>query len=112
MAATATRTSSTDDIRLDDYLDDKLQYTTDLASLDDLLASVEAQHIQLQSQLDSATRSLTLAHQSSAERQAALQTQIDDFQSLQHDIDLRLRIVQQSDAPDEAIRRLEAPLRR
>lgn len=99
-------------MRLDDYLDDKLQYTTDLDSLDDLLASVEGQRAQLQSQLDDATRSLNIARQSSDERQASLQRQIDDFQALQRDIDLRLQIVSASDAPDEAIHRLEGPMHR
>lgn len=113
MATTAQlpyRTSSSDDMRLDDYLDDKLQYTTDLDSLDDLLASVEEQRVQLQSQLDDATRSLSVARQSTEERQASLQKQIDDFQALQQHIDVRLQIVAQSDAPDEAIRRLEEPM--
>lgn len=107
---TSFRSSSSDDMRLDDYLDDKLQYTTDLDNLDDLLASVEEQRAQLQSQLDSATSSLSTARQSTDERQAALQSQIDSFQTLQRDIDLRLQIVAASDAPDEAIHRLEAPL--
>lgn len=105
-------TSSSDDMRLDDYLDDKLQYTTDLENLDDLLASVEEQRAQLQSQLDEATRSLSTARQSSDERQASLQKQIDDFQALQRDIDIRLQIVAASDAPDEAIRRLEGPMQK
>ncbi|CAN8105034.1 unnamed protein product [Discula destructiva] len=111
MAVAAFRTSSGDDMRLDDYLDDKLQYTTDLDSLDNLLASVEEQRSQLQSQLDDAVKSLSVARQSSDERQASLQKQIDDFQALQRHIDIRLQIVQQSDAPDEAIRRLEGPMK-
>lgn len=106
------RTTSSDDIRLDDYLDDKLQYATDLEGLDELLASVEGQRAQLQSQLDDATRSLDRARQSSDDRQASLQRQLDDFQALQRDIDLRLQIVAASDAPDEAIRRLEGPMHR
>lgn len=115
MATTAPkpfRSSSSDDMRLDDYLDDKLQYTTDLENLDDLLASVEGQRAQLQSQLDDATRSLEFARQSSDQRQASLQKQIDDFQALQRDIDIRLQIVAASDAPDEAIQRLEAPMQK
>ncbi|PSR90900.1 RINT-1 family protein [Coniella lustricola] len=99
-------------MRLDDYLDDKLQYAADLDNLDDLLASVEEQRLQLQSQLDDASKSLQSARQSADERQASLQQQIDDFQALQQDIDLRLQIVAASDAPDEAIQRLEAPMRR
>jgi hypothetical protein len=100
------------DIRLEDYLDDKLQSSTDLDGLDGLLASVEVQRSQLQAQLDDATRELDEARRVSAERQAALARQIDDFQGLQHTIDVRLRIVATSDAPDEAIRRLEAPMKK
>ncbi|KAF3763655.1 hypothetical protein M406DRAFT_279700 [Cryphonectria parasitica EP155] len=81
-----------------------------MENLDDLLASVEEQRAQLQSQLDDAARSLTTARQSADERQASLQQQIDDFQALQRDIDVRLQIVAASDAPDEAIQRLEGPM--
>ncbi|KAK2608003.1 hypothetical protein N8I77_006641 [Diaporthe amygdali] len=101
---------SSDDVRLDDYLDDKLQSTVDLDNLDELLASVEEQHVQLQSQLDDASQALEVARQSADQRQASLQKQIDDFQSLQRSIDVRLQIVSSSDAPDEAIRRLEGPM--
>lgn len=99
------------DIRVEDYLDDKLQSTTDFEDLDTLLSSVEYQHSQLQSQLDDATRELEEARRSAEDRQAALMTQIDEFQSLQKSIDVRLEIIAQSDAPDEAIRRLEAPMK-
>jgi hypothetical protein len=98
------------DIRLEDFLDDKLQSTTDLDNLDTLLASVEYQRSQLQSQLDDASKELDLARQSASDRQSALAKQMSDFESLQHSIDVRLQIVAASDAPDEAIRRLEGPL--
>lgn len=39
------------DIRVDDYLNDKLQTESDFADLDSLIASVETQHIQLQEQV-------------------------------------------------------------
>ncbi|EAA30678.1 hypothetical protein GE21DRAFT_10443 [Neurospora crassa] len=99
------------DIRVEDYLDDKLQSTTDFDHLDTLLNSVEHQRSQLQSQLDNATKELEEARRSSAERQAALAAQIDEFQKLQQSIDVRLKIVAASDAPDEAIRRLEQPMK-
>ncbi|KAH8880360.1 hypothetical protein GQ53DRAFT_891306 [Thozetella sp. PMI_491] len=99
------------DIRLDDYLDDKIQSTADLESLDDLLASVEYQRSQLQSQLDNASKELEEARKSSEERQAALASQIDEFQKLQESIDVRLESVAASDAPNAAIRRLESPMK-
>lgn len=43
--------SSEDDIRLDDYLNDKLQTAADFQDLDSLIASVEEQRSQLQSQV-------------------------------------------------------------
>ncbi|KAK4664941.1 uncharacterized protein QC763_509030 [Podospora pseudopauciseta] len=98
------------DIRLEDYLDDKLQSTTDFDHLDTLLSSVEHQRSQLQSQLDDATAALAQARQSESDRQNALMAQIDEFQSLQSSIDVRLQIIASSDAPDEAIKRLEAPM--
>ncbi|KAK4098701.1 hypothetical protein N658DRAFT_499155 [Parathielavia hyrcaniae] len=99
------------DIRVEDYLDDKLQSTTDFEQLDTLVSSVEHQRSQLQSQLDHATRELDEARRSSADRSAALAAQMADFDALQQSIDVRLRIIAQSDAPDDAIRRLEPPMR-
>lgn len=99
------------DIRLEDYLDDKLQSTTDLDGLDSLLASVEHQRNQLQSQLDDAAKELEEARKSSSDRQMALSGQIEQFQALQKSIDVRLQILATSDAPDEAIRRLEQPMK-
>ena len=39
------------DIRVDDYLNDKLQTASDFANLDSLIANVETQRIQLQDQV-------------------------------------------------------------
>jgi RAD50-interacting protein 1 len=99
------------DIRVEDFLDDKLQSTTDFEELDNLLSAVETQRTQLQSQLDTASAELAAARQTSAERQASLTTQIANFKKLQQSIDVRKRIIESSDAPDEAIRRLEQPMK-
>lgn len=99
------------DIRVEDYLDDKLQSPTDFEHLDTLLSSIELQRSQLQSQLDDASRELESARRSTADRHASLMAQIDEFQALQKSIDVRLQIVAASDAPDEAIRRLEPPMK-
>jgi hypothetical protein len=99
------------DIRVEDYLDDKLQSTTDFEHLDTLLSSVEYQRSQLQSQLDDASRELDEARKSSADRSGALLAQMDEFQALQKSIDVRLQIIAESDAPDDAIRRLEPPMK-
>ncbi|KAL2023706.1 hypothetical protein VTK56DRAFT_1420 [Thermocarpiscus australiensis] len=99
------------DARVEDYLDDKLQSTTDFEHLDTLLSSIEHQRSQLQSQLDHATRELDEARRSAHDRHAALMAQIDEFNALQKSIDVRLRIIAESDAPDDAIRRLEPPMK-
>ncbi|ETS83986.1 hypothetical protein PFICI_05862 [Pestalotiopsis fici W106-1] len=99
------------DIRLEDYLDDKLQSTTDLDNLDSFLANIEVQRSQLQAQLDDATQELEEVRRSAEDRQGGLIRQIDEFQELQHSIDTRLQIIAASDAPDDAIRRLEGPMK-
>jgi hypothetical protein len=111
-ATTLTRSHSMEpDIRLEDYLDDKLQSTADLDSLDSLLASIEVQRSQLQAQLNDATQELEEVRRSAEDRQGGIVKQIDEFQKLQHSIDVRLRIVATSEAPDEAIQRLEGPMK-
>ncbi|KAL7619613.1 hypothetical protein AAE478_010154 [Parahypoxylon ruwenzoriense] len=99
------------DIRLEDYLDDKLQSTTDFESLDTLLANVEVQRSQLQAQLDHATRELQDARRAAEDRQGGIARSIEDFMQLQESIDARLKIVAESNAPEEAIRRLERPMK-
>ncbi|KAI0506376.1 RINT-1 family protein [Xylaria bambusicola] len=99
------------DIRLEDYLDDKLQSTADFENLDNLIASVEVQRSQLQTQLDDAVRELEEARRSAQDRQGGLSKSISEFRSLQESIDARLQIVANSTAPDEAIQRLEGPMK-
>ncbi|OTA81841.1 hypothetical protein M434DRAFT_204609 [Hypoxylon sp. CO27-5] len=99
------------DIRLEDYLDDKLQSTADFENLDTLLASVEVQRSQLQTQLDDATRELEDARRAAQDHQGGLARSIQEFYQLQESIDVRLKIVAESTAPDEAIRRLERPMK-
>ncbi|KAK8123832.1 hypothetical protein PG999_003750 [Apiospora kogelbergensis] len=94
--ATLTRAQSMEpDIRLEDYLDDKLQSVTDLENLDNLLASVEQQRVQLQTQLDGAAQELEDVRRSAQDRQGGLAKQIEDFEQLQQSIDLRLQIMGQ-----------------
>ena len=111
-ATTFARSQSIEpDIRLEDYLDDKLQSAADFENLDSLIANVEVQRTQLQEQLDHATRELEDARRSAQDRQGGLVQSIREFEELQQSIDLRLRIVAESDAPDDAIRRLDGPMK-
>jgi hypothetical protein len=98
------------DIRLDDYLADKLQTNADFANLDTLLASVEAQHAQLQAQLEKAELRLSEARKSSADHTSSILEQTQEFKRQHNDIDRRLKIVTASDAPDEAIQKFKTPL--
>ncbi|CAH0019161.1 unnamed protein product [Clonostachys rhizophaga] len=100
------------DNRVEDYLDDKLQSTTDLDSLDELLANVELQRNQLQTQLDDAVKQLEEARHTAEGRKASLAARIEEFQELQESIDRREAIAVASDAPDQAIARLQAPMKK
>ncbi|TFB07075.1 RAD50-interacting protein 1 [Trichoderma ghanense] len=99
------------DTRVEDYLEDKLQSTADLDNLDELLNNVELQRNQLQSQLDDAVKQLDEARRIAEERQAELQTRISEFNDMQESIDKRIQIAAASDAPSEAIARLQKPMK-
>lgn len=100
------------DTRVEDYLDDKLQAPADLDALDELLASVELQRNQLQSQLDDAVKDLEQARRTTEDRGDTLQIRIDEFNALQTSIDERVHIAAASDAPSEAIARLQRPMQK
>lgn len=100
------------DIRVEDFLDDKLQSTTDLENLDSLIANVEVQRSQLQTQLDNAIKQLDEARRTAGNRQSSLAQRIQDFQDLQHSIDIRVKIAAASDAPNQAIARLQQPMKK
>ena len=100
------------DIRVEDFLDDKLQSTTDLDDLDSLLANVEIQRNQLQTQLDNAVKELEEARRTADDRQGSLLARIDEFQKLQQSIDVRVQIAAASDAPNQAIARLQKPMKK
>ena len=100
------------DSRVEDYLDDKFQSTTDLDNLDELLANVEIQRNQLQSQLDDAVKELEEARRTADGRQGSLKERIEDFQKLQQSIDTRVKIAAASDAPSQAIARLQKPMKK
>lgn len=100
------------DLRVEDFLDDKLQSTADLDTLDELLSNVETQRNQLQSQLDDAIKELEKARNITDDRNESLQKQIDEFNELQTSIDTRVQIAAASDAPSEAIARLQQPMKK
>jgi len=120
------------DIRVDDFLEDKLQTNLDFESLDDLLASVEAQRVQLQEQVKEPSvnldemliksitnSSIQLQDAASALEKAKVEAESHaglilqntaDFNAQQGKINKRLLIVTTSDAPDEAIQNFIGPM--
>ncbi|CAK7208387.1 hypothetical protein SCUCBS95973_000085 [Sporothrix curviconia] len=99
------------DPRLEDYLDDKLQSTADLDTLDALLQGVNVQHSQLQAQLDDAARALDTARDDAARQRTSLQAAIAEFDSLEEDIQRRLAVANaEGAAPEAVVQRLTAPM--
>lgn len=93
------------DIRVEDFLDDKLQSAADLEDLTSLLANVEVQRNQLQSQLDGAIQELEEARRNAYDRQDVIAERIQDFQKLQESIANRQQVAASTEAPDQAIAR-------
>ncbi|KAH7154929.1 TIP-1 family-domain-containing protein [Dactylonectria estremocensis] len=104
--------SASFDIRVEDFLDDKLQSATDLEDLDSLLANVELQRNQLQSQLDNAVKELEEARRTADDRQGSLTARIDEFEKLQESIIARQQVGALTDGPDQAIARLREPMKK
>lgn len=96
--------------RVADYLDDKLQTSADLDSLDALLATVTAQHGLLKHQLDAAQRDLHQAQHAAHAHDARLAQRAHAFRRAQADIDRRLMVIAASETSDDALPRLEAVL--
>ncbi len=97
-------------MRVHDFLDDKLQTSGDLESLDELLASITTQHGLLKQQLDDAQRDLHDAKHAQRDHHAQLQQRAAAFAREQNDIDRRLMVMTASDTSDEAVPRFEAVL--
>ena len=100
------------DVRVQDYLDDKLQSTADLESLDTLLEAVRNSQQLLKQQLDVAKREHDSTARETEQHAQSLQTRGRAFQKDQHDIDQRLLIVTQSETSDEAVQKFEASMER
>jgi RAD50-interacting protein 1 len=95
------------DVRVGDYLDDKLQTLADLESLDSLLINVRNQQSLLQRQLKDARKDLQDARNASTEHGSSVNARVQKFHREQRDIDQRLLVVTNSDTSDDAMRRFE-----
>ncbi|KAK4549266.1 hypothetical protein LTR36_007725 [Oleoguttula mirabilis] len=100
------------DVRVQDYLDDKLQSSADLETLDSLLETVKNQQDLLKRQLDDARRDHADAKRKSEQHHGSLRQKAQAFQKEQGDIDRRLLIVTQSETSDDAVQKFEASMER
>lgn len=95
------------DVRVGDFLNDKLQTLSDFDTLDSLLASVQSQQALLQQQLQDAESDLKAAQDASSSRASEARSKAAAFEKQQADIDRRLLIITQSDTADDAVERFE-----
>ncbi|EMD00111.1 hypothetical protein BAUCODRAFT_365546 [Baudoinia panamericana UAMH 10762] len=96
------------DIRVQDYLDDKLQSLADLETVDTLLETVKHQQELLKRQLLDARRDQEIAVQEADEHVRNVRQLGSQFQKEQAGVDHRLLMVTQSETSDEAVRKFEA----
>lgn len=92
---------------MEDYLNDKIQVSSDLENLDSLLSSLCAQQELQRRQLAEAQEALSNATKASNDHAEATRKRAEAFNEQQVDIDRRLKAITQSDVSDEAVRRFE-----
>ncbi|KAK5132871.1 hypothetical protein LTR08_008587 [Meristemomyces frigidus] len=100
------------DVRVQDYLDDKLQSSADLETLDSLLEKVKSQQEILKKQLDEARQDHEHAKRKSEQHHDSTRQKAQAFQKGQGDIDRRLLVVTRSETSDDAVRTFEASMER
>nr|POF15292.1 rad50-interacting protein 1 [Quercus suber] len=100
------------DARVQDYLDDKIQSTADLETLNALLGTVKHQQDLLKQQLAEARRDHANAQREAEEHTRAIRNKAETFQQRQGDIDTQLLIITQSETSDEAVQKFEASMER
>ncbi|KAH9824518.1 RINT-1 / TIP-1 family [Teratosphaeria destructans] len=100
------------DVRVQDYLDDRLQNSADLETLNILLENVKNQQQLLKQQLDDAKRDHSAAEQEAERHAHAVRQKARGFQKEQSDIDRRLLTVTQSETSDQAVAKFEASMER
>ncbi|QSZ31330.1 hypothetical protein DSL72_000893 [Monilinia vaccinii-corymbosi] len=97
-------------IRVEDYLNDKIQITADLGNLSSLLDNVELKKRQLDEQLKDAKAKLAEAKRASANHTSSMTQKTQAFDRQQEDLRVRMMMVVSSQTPEEAVRRLEGPM--
>ncbi|KAI4759212.1 hypothetical protein E4T52_08587 [Aureobasidium sp. EXF-3400] len=110
MALDDYRRNQDNDVRLVDFLDDKLQAFADFDSLDSLLDSVKAQQDLLKQQLVDARNDHNVAQQASDQHATSIKQKGAAFQRDQQDLDRRLQLVTQSETSDDALQKFESSM--
>ncbi|KAJ5235570.1 uncharacterized protein N7469_004738 [Penicillium citrinum] len=110
--APSTLLSSHERTRVEDYLNDKIQVTPDLESLDSLLSNLRAQQDLQRKQLAEAQEALSNATKASIDHAEATRKSAEAFAEEQTDINRRLKAITQSETSDEAVHRLEKSIER
>ncbi|KXL42943.1 hypothetical protein M433DRAFT_149929 [Acidomyces richmondensis BFW] len=100
------------DIRVNDYLDDRLQSLADLESLDTLIESVKTQQHLLKQQLNQARQDHAAAEQDVEQHRHSVREKAQIFQKEQSDIDHKLLFTSQSETSDEAVKKFETSMER
>ncbi|KAI4165025.1 MAG: hypothetical protein LQ342_001301 [Letrouitia transgressa] len=97
-------------IRIEDYLNDKIQTYADLANIDSVLENVTHQQSLLKQQLQKAELELENALKASQEHSTRILHQAQEFSAQQADIDRRLLELTGSQTSDNAIEKFNADL--
>ncbi|ATZ47313.1 hypothetical protein BCIN_02g06050 [Botrytis cinerea B05.10] len=97
-------------IRVEDWLNDKVQTTADMTDLSSLLENVEAKQRQLEEQLKDAKTKLAEAKISAANHTSSMTQKNQAFEQQQEDLRARMMILTSSDTPEEAVQRLKGPM--
>ncbi|KAF7928836.1 uncharacterized protein EAE97_009678 [Botrytis byssoidea] len=97
-------------IRVEDWLNDKIQTTTDMTDLSSLLENVEAKQRQLEEQLKDAKTKLAEAKKSAANHTSSMSQKTQAFEQHQEGLRARMMMLTSSDTPEEAVRRLKGPM--
>lgn len=98
------------DTRLEDYLQDKLQTSADLETLDSLLDQVRTQQNLLRKQLQEAEDEARVADETARQHVLQVDRKSRAFQNEQADIDKRMIIITQSEAIVDAVKRFDTSL--
>jgi predicted nucleic acid-binding Zn-ribbon protein len=98
------------DVRVQDYLNDKFQTLADLDTLDSLLSSVQTQQQQLRTQLETADSAVESAREALESHSQKLIATTNDFQNVQAGIDRRLLATTTADTATDAAVQFEATI--